>query len=928
MKHIRITRILTALAVIVMAFVGQACSDGELQLGSSANPSISPFVSITADPMEVQSGGSTTLKWTVANAESVEIESDDGTFHAGPIDMSGKTEDQIQVDGITATTTYTITATAASIEADVSAVPTDPYIPVKSGQIVIGSEDDDSGDADIVTAATVSDSVTVTVVSSDLSINFYADDGDNMACMPRVLHWEVTPSDATITIEASTGEVVELSQTCAPVVQSETETETETETEAEENISLDDIEKSPYQVPEGLLDNLPDTKNSKAISISKSTNQTTVPATGCAVVYPCETTTYTLTATDDSGDSMSEDVTIIPGNIIIDYDNSWIKANGESPVAEVSSFPAEDVPISYQISPSMIPVTVEADKDVGCELPQNVVLAEMPETTDCDISEETVFTLVAHIGSDTIAVSQVKVIASSGSGRVDVDAQDWAFEGEEVTVTVTPRTVGDAAKIAKIRIKGTDTIERTITDTTPIVETVTVPLTGVIVEVINTADEDPVPQMAVFALPLFSASILGEQITEAMFDPHNPGRSYYGVMTNLKTEGASSFMSSAVTIHRNDDLYSDSSDQSGPIDIDIGRLILTWNDSVYANVLTDDFFIEGVKTFPVRAIATRDEEKIFAGTTGAVLYSGNSGSTWKMYGSPFYWKSETGNDYPGHHESCSGETQTGGTPLVRGSFAYYMGVCDIIVDGNRMYIATDTGVETDRDVDAILGGQMTNANIRFMPHDGDDPNNFPLFKRVVNDLELMDDGSSKKIFAAVASGTLNSAMTVNGVYVSSDEGESWAAVGSLGVDAYAVKVDMDNGEAKKIYAATADGVYARNVDSGDWEKVLDGAAYALADDPYSTGTIIAGLENGAKITRNSGNEWNWLTTGGANSSGKVSAIDMQASTDGSYVSYMVAFATEDRFLSGKVMVPATTSSDSIGSIATASVRMEAVHINQ
>ena len=406
-------------------------------------------------------------------------------------------------------------------------------------------------------------------------------------------------------------------------------------------------------------------------------------------------------------------------------------------------------------------------------------------------------------------------------------------------------------------------------------------------------------------------------------------------MTDLQAEGASSFMESGVTIHRNDSLYSDVTDQSGPIDIDVGRLITTWNDSIYANVLTDDFFIEGVKTFPVRAIATRDEDKMFVGTTGAVLYSGNSGRSWKMYGSPFFWKSETGNDYPGQHESCSGEIQTGGTPLVRGSFAYYMGICDILIDGNKMYIATDTGVETDRDVDSILMNGATSADIKFMPHTGDDPADFPLFKRVVNDLEMLKDGSSKKIFAAVASGTLDSAMTVNGVYVSEDEGESWRMFGSLGVDVYEVKVDMDNGDAKKIYAATADGVYASDVDSANWQRVYDGAAYSLADDPYSEGTIIAGLESGAAITRNSGGQWNSLTTGGANSSGKVSSIAMEASTDGAFVNYMVAFATEDRFLSGKVMVPVQSGAQNDGNENgddnmqfTYTVRQEAVQLYQ
>lgn len=890
-RKMKIKRIFATVVVLALALINHGCNDGELLLSRSTQPSVSPFIAITADPMEINAGGSTTLKWVVANAASVEISSDDGTFHAGPIDMTGRTEDQIQVDDIQHTTTYTITATSAVIDASVNPIPHDPYIPVntlKSGQIEMpGEEEDVEAETDIAATTTVTDSVTVTVIDSDLSIIFYADDGDSMACMPRVLHWEVTPSDATIEISSSTGETVELSDTCVPVV-------------------------APAPTPE--TDDGPRYRT-KATSISKSTTAS-MPATGCAIVYPCVTTTYTLTATAQSG-VMSEDVTIVPSNLIIDYDKTFITANGERSAAYVNSFPAEAVPIAYQISPSLIPVTVEADKSVGCTLPENRLLAQMPETTNCDISEETTFKLMAHVGNDLIEVSRVKVMADPSSGRVDITtAHAWAFEGEEVTITVTPRTEGDAAKIAKVRIKGTDIIERIVTDATPIVERVTVPLMGVQVEVFSTTDEDPVTQQAVYALPLLPVGLIGRPITEAMFDPNDIERSYYGTMVDFEAEGVTTFLTSNISIWRNDILVSGENAQpSGQIDINFGNRMIYWfNDGGAGNfgtALGDSLFINATRTYPVRAIAIADgdPDKMFVGTTGAVMYSFDGGTTWEVFVGPYYTKGQYVDNYPGEHESCAGETQTGMANPDDEDLAFFSGVCDIIVDGDRLYVATDKGAATYTDIPALIENPMVEGGVHFIPRSEEAKALLPTYKHVVNDLELLSDGNSKKLFAAVSTGTLNTAATVNGVFVSEDEGESWSEFGSLGVDVYAVKVDMHADDAVAIYAAAADGIYVSDIDTANWTKVYDGAAYSLADDPYTTGTIMAGFADGAKITRDAGNDWGPLMVGGIEGSGKVTAIAMAANVENSYVSYRVAFASEGGFLSGKVMVPVIAQTD-------------------
>ena len=137
---------------------------------------------------------------------------------------------------------------------------------------------------------------------------------------------------------------------------------------------------------------------------------------------------------------------------------------------------------------------------------------------------------------------------------------------------------------------------------------------------------------------------------------------------------------------------------------------------------------------------------------------------------------------------------------------------------------------------------------------------------------------------------------------------------------------MHDTQAKKIYAAAADGIYVSDIDSANWQKVYDSAAYALADDPYTTGTLMVGLSDGAKITRDSGNEWGPLTVGGINGSGKVTAIAIAANVEAGYVSYRAAFASQGGFLSGKVMVP-TVQQQTEDLYMSYTVRHEFVHIN-
>ena len=171
MRNQAVNKILAVIAILAWGFFGQACDDGELNLRGGVSPSVSPYVAITADPMTVEKGGSSTLMWTVANADSVSIASADGSefaFHTEDIDMTGQTEGSLVVDGISATTTFVITARAMVATPDISPPDLDPYVPnsvlhvYKSGQITIPEEEPELS----MSPVEVTDSVTVSVTDS------------------------------------------------------------------------------------------------------------------------------------------------------------------------------------------------------------------------------------------------------------------------------------------------------------------------------------------------------------------------------------------------------------------------------------------------------------------------------------------------------------------------------------------------------------------------------------------------------------------------------------------------------------------------------------------------------------------------------------------------------------------------------------------
>lgn len=857
MRNISLKRVLALVAVVAFAGFAQACDDGELMLRDGADLSVSPYVVLTADPMTVNKGEGTTLKWTVANADTVQIASSPGgafSFNTEPIDVAGETEGSLMVDGITATTTFIITA-KSTLAVDTGDPSIDPYVPSKSANYFLAR----SGQIELpepevnpdIVPQEVTDSVTVTVVDAGpLSATLTANPDRIKSGETSMLTCQVSPDSATYTVVSSDGQTIDMGTDCS------------------------------------------------------------------AVVSPTETTVYTLTATDTSGKQMVATATVIVDEMSIDHDASSITANDQYPQAQVESFDAA-VTVKYTIMPQEIPVTVVADKSVSCtpELPSNQVLENGTGSSQCSLSENTVFTLKAHINGNVVDVKAVSVVSAIGAGRVRITAQPWAFEGEHVDVTVEPVSAADAKHIAKIRIIGLTALEHTVVDATPVKADVTVPMTGVRVEVFSKQqDETPQSFQPVVALPLLPVGLIGKPITEVMFDPNDIERAYFGTMTDLKEEGASSFLASSVMIYRNDKLKAieDEVDFNGPIPIPLGKELIYWfNDGGNAaRYIPDSLWIEGIRTYPVRAIAAREgsASELFVGTTGAILYSADSGLNWDVFVGAIFTTSENGTDYSGSHESCAGEIQTGAKPSKRGDIAYFSGVCDIVSDGNLLYAATDKGVATFTDVDTLIANPKAVDAVHFIPK-GED-SSMATYKHVANDLELVKTGGETKLFVAMATGTLDSAMAVNGVYVSTDQGITWQPFGSIGFDAYAVETDMHDGEAKKLYAATSDGIYVSDVATANWQKVDSMASYSLADDPFTTGVIVAGHDAGATITRDGGQTWKALETGGIEGSGKVTAVAMEAKHDGTtgLIEYRAAFGAESGFLAGKVTVSTTSQS--------------------
>lgn len=234
-------------------------------------------------------------------------------------------------------------------------------------------------------------------------------------------------------------------------------------------------------------------------------------------------------------------------------------------------------------------------------------------------------------------------------------------------------------------------------------------------------------------------------------------------------------------------------------------------------------------TYPINTIVVDDQARLFAGTSGGIVFSKDDGATWELFAKGTLRQNK---DYPGSHVSCKGRTQEGKKD---GEIASLEQICDIIIeDDGRFIAATDHKVVYLKyGVDEYLKAKTEMATLCPAGEVSDDDCSKLLIEKglmdkffggmpakgkpgnavygVANfDIELAKFDGEKVLFSA----------TSRGLFESKDLGQNWTQIAASGALAesqpvYAVSVDTVS---KTIFVGTDGGIYYKSYVGGEWAK--------------------------------------------------------------------------------------------------------------
>lgn len=280
---------------------------------------------------------------------------------------------------------------------------------------------------------------------------------------------------------------------------------------------------------------------------------------------------------------------------------------------------------------------------------------------------------------------------------------------------------------------------------------------------------------------------------------------------------------------------------------------ITWDDQAFT-----DF-----GAFPISAI-TREADRIYAGTSGILLYSDDSGLSWKVV-DVLRIISDGTTSYGNPRPTCSTDKQAVKATGQQGDFIGVRRVCDIAFKSNMALLAFDNGFVWSSNLQAHINNPLDST----FAWRGTNPAN-SLHGKIVHDLMSTD--------------SLILAGTDFGVWQSTDKGVTWSDGGNdrLVGDAYAVFIADDNTQ----YAGKSDAIYVKESDK--WEKSHEFQT-VLSIGGCGT-TVVAGTADGVFTSSDNGKNWKNVSAG-------ISSKEIRAvSCDGE----MIYAATKDGLFSLKM----------------------------
>lgn len=564
----------------------------------------------------------------------------------------------------------------------------------------------------------------------------------------------------------------------------------------------------------------------------------------CIAILPAKTTVYTLTAKVADGREAPATASVeVDKKLTISISASAVSdANKVTLTWETNATDADTISINQGVG-DVKSLTSDGKGSKEVEITQDttytitvtsgeqtqtasVVVAMPAREVDLEISINDIPVAAAtEQPAEKTAIAPKAAVAATEKKPVAVNAGTF-FEGEDVKLSWNASVNGAADKITSVKLL--DSAGNLVRDGLLAADAVTLPVATdgqYILSVSGSGIKETKATIAVNVRKWVNSTDSGiaTRETTAVAADATALNSLFAGYTGDMNEGK--LQISKLT------LSADNQISEQLLDLPLRELL--GNDSFTSKEINLGNFADKMHTYPVNVIVQDPikKERLFSGTSGALMMSDDSGVTWKLIKQNLMVN--TDGKYPGSHKSCKGVNQEG----IKGwELAGYSQVCDIIIDPDdgRLIMATDReilylefGVDqylVAKDPEAATKAGMSNEE-RFkyawagMPEPGKPGN--AVYGVVNHDLELVKFESGSKILYAA---------TEKGLFSSSDLGLTWAqessdVLGSIAKgnakELFAITSDVKN---NKLYVGAADGIYYKELSMGaaDWQKATVG----------------------------------------------------------------------------------------------------------